>query len=140
MSHQITLEDYLMDRDEQFPEAECLMPNGEDLVRRVNNLLSLMVQDGVRLEVNPSSQTLITSGWRPAYINQCTPGAAPKSKHISMQACDLYDPHGELDEWCLSNQEALKDCGLWLEHPAATKGWCHLQSLPPRSGRRVFYP
>lgn len=140
MSYQITLEDYLMDLDEQFPEAEALMPNGEDLVRRVNNLLSLMAQDGVKLEVCPVTQTLIASGWRPVYINQCTPGAAPKSNHITMQACDLYDPHGELDEWCLSNQEALKDCGLWLEHPASTKGWCHLQSKPPRSGRRVFYP
>ena len=34
----------------------------------------------------------------------------------------------------------LKDLGLWLEHPAATKGWAHVQTKPPRSGRRVFYP
>jgi hypothetical protein len=34
----------------------------------------------------------------------------------------------------------LRDLALWLEHPASTKGWAHVQLRPPRSGRRVFYP
>lgn len=56
------------------------------------------------------------------------------------QAVDLYDPDGALDDWCLAHPERLAEAGLWQEHPAATKGWLHLQSIPPRSRNRVFYP
>ena len=74
-------------------------------------------------------------------INESTPGAAVRSLHITCQAVDLYDPDGSLDAWLLDNADTvLKDLGLWLEHPAATKGWAHVQTKPPRSGRRVFYP
>jgi hypothetical protein len=45
-----------------------------------------------------------------------------------------------LDDWCLEHPEVLQEIGLWQEHPAATKGWCHLQIVPPRSGKRVFFP
>jgi hypothetical protein len=40
----------------------------------------------------------------------------------------------------MANLAVLEELQLWLEHPDATPGWCHLQILPPRSGRRVFYP
>ena len=48
----------------------------------------------------------------------------------------------DIDEWLLTEdgQRLMADMGLWHEHPAATKGWAHLQTLPPRSGRRTFYP
>jgi len=82
----------------------------------------------------------ITSGWRPKAINAATPGAAPFSRHMTAQAIDLADPHGDLDEWCLDHPEVLERIGLWQEHPSATKSWCHLQIVPPKSGRRVFYP
>ena len=47
---------------------------------------------------------------------------------------------GEIDAWCMDHLDFLAEAGLWLEHPSATKGWCHLQQVPPKSGRRVFYP
>lgn len=58
------------------------------------------------------------------------------------QAIDLADPEGLLDDWLMSDTglDAMGAIGLWMEHPAATKGWTHLQSIPPASGRRVFYP
>jgi hypothetical protein len=58
------------------------------------------------------------------------------------QACDLFDPEGDIDDWAMSEpgQKVLTDLGLWLEHPSATKGWRHVQSIPPMSKRRVFYP
>ena len=61
---------------------------------------------------------------------------------MTCEAIDLYDPDGDLDEWLLSDagQRAMADLGLWHEHPSATKGWAHLQTKPPRSGRRTFYP
>lgn len=64
------------------------------------------------------------------------------SRHQTAEALDLADPEGDLDQWLLDNQRLLESCGLWVEHPATTRGHCHLQSVPPKGGsrRRVFYP
>jgi hypothetical protein len=59
---------------------------------------------------------------------------------MTCQACDLYDPEGDIDEWALARPEVLARIGLWQEHPSATKGWAHFQIIPPKSGNRVFYP
>jgi hypothetical protein len=83
---------------------------------------------------------VVTSGWRPPEVNANIPGAAKFSRHMTGQAIDIEDHEGDLDEWCLAHPEVLVTLGLWQEHPAATKGWCHLQTVPPKSGNRVFYP
>lgn len=64
------------------------------------------------------------------------------SRHQTAEAVDVADPEGDLDQWLLDNQRLLESCGLWIEHPATTRGHCHLQSVPPKGGsrRRVFYP
>ena len=139
---QITVIDYYMGRDQTY--ARLLTPdlraNAAQTVERVNLLLQRV--QGVGWDINPRTRTIVSSGWRPPEINAGTKGAALRSKHMLCRAVDLYDPDGELDEWCISPEglRAMEDVGLWLEHPAATKGWCHLQTLPPGSGRRVFYP
>jgi hypothetical protein len=103
--------------------------NGAITVDRANQLLTASAFDfGQR------------SGWRPAATNAVIPNAAVKSKHMTGQAVDIVDDEGELDQWCLDNPETLEQIGLWQEHPSATKGWCHVQIVPPKSGRRVFYP
>jgi hypothetical protein len=58
------------------------------------------------------------------------------------QAIDIYDPDGDLDEWLMTDKglAVLDSIGLWIEHPSCTKGWCHLQTIPPKSNRRVFFP
>jgi hypothetical protein len=58
------------------------------------------------------------------------------------QAIDIYDPDGDLDDWLMTIEglAALEALGLWIEHPSATKSWSHLQTIPPKSRRRVFYP
>jgi hypothetical protein len=106
----------------------------------VNKLIALMAQDGITLESSPLTLTPVSSGWRPVAINAATPGAAARSLHITCEAVDIYDPEGELDDWCMQHTTLLADVGLYLEHPAATKGWCHLQTRAPRSSNRVFYP
>jgi hypothetical protein len=82
----------------------------------------------------------VTSGWRPAAVNMATANAATHSRHMTGEAIDLEDKDGRLDDWCLQNPEVLVQLGLWQEHPTATVGWCHVQTVPPRSGHRVFYP
>lgn len=124
-------DEYWMGRDRLFAAdlTTEIVANAAILVERVHKLLKVFGEDRE-----------ITSGWRPAAVNGNTPGAAAKSKHMTGQAIDLADPDGDLDEWCLENPEVLQEFELWQEHPSATKGWCHLQSVPPKSGKRCFYP
>jgi hypothetical protein len=40
----------------------------------------------------------------------------------------------------MENLDVLAEIGLWLEHPISTPRWCHVQTVPPKSGKRVFTP
>lgn len=140
----ITLAEYWMGRDELYPMA--MTPGIERAARMtvelVNRLLARAELAGVVLHRNARTGTIVASGWRPPAVNGATAGAAPNSKHMTGQACDVYDPDGDLDEWLMTpdGQQALEEIGLWMESPSATKGWAHVQTIPPRSGNRVFYP
>jgi hypothetical protein len=54
------------------------------------------------------------------------------------QAVDIDDDGNTLDAFL--NDKILEMYGLAREHPMATPGWCHLQSVLPPSGHRTFYP
>lgn len=82
---------------------------------------------------------VVSSGYRPAAINASV-GGAKASNHMVCRACDFVDSDRKLSEFCLAHLEVLESCGLWLESPASTPGWVHLQCVPPRSGSRVFRP
>lgn len=141
MTTQITIEDYWMGRDKAYP-AECtdeIRKNAERTVSLVNLLLFHAVNDELVL-IASNKRSLVNSGWRPAAVNAATKGAAKKSNHMLGLACDVSDPTGSLDKWCMANLHELEEIGLWMEHPSATPGWCHLQTVPPGSGRRVFTP
>jgi hypothetical protein len=131
-----------MNRDKlySYELTEEIIENAKSLLARVNKLMFVLANYQVELEVHPKTKSLVSSGWRPPQVNADTRGAAPKSKHMSGLAVDIYDPEGEIDSFCMTNLDKLEKLGLWMEHPSATKGWCHLQSVPPRSGNRVFYP
>jgi hypothetical protein len=63
--------------------------------------------------------------------------------HCLGQAIDINDSDGALDMFCMANSEdggLLEQIGLWLEHPDSTTSWCHVQIVPPGSGKRVFHP
>lgn len=127
----ITIDSYFMGRDKQFPDelTQEIKDNASDLVVKVQKLLSIW-----------GGTTWVSSGWRPAAVNSKVPNAAKKSNHMTGKAVDLVDKQGRLDEWCMANLKVLEDLGLYLEDPAATPTWCHIQSCPPKSGRRVFKP
>lgn len=132
MAAVLTLADYFMGRDAShaaYLSAE-LLNNARAMIQRANGLLKLAgIADGC-----------VNSGWRPHSINAAIPNASPRSRHLTCQAVDLRDADGELDAWCMDNLHALEVLGLWLEHPSATPGWCHVQIVPPGSGKRVFMP
>lgn len=138
----ITIQNYYMGRDLTYGNelTKDKVLNAGTTVQRINALIIAFEAYGITLENSPMSKTPVSSGWRPAKINGITPGAAVRSKHMTCQACDLYDPEGDIDEWALAHPEVLERIGLWQEHPSATKGWAHFQIIPPKSGNRVFYP
>lgn len=81
-----------------------------------------------------------SSGFRPSEVNKKTVGAAKKSKHMTGEAGDLEDKEGKIDYEFLMNPEILMKHGLYQEDPKFTEGWAHTQSVPPKSGKRVFIP
>lgn len=138
----ITINQYYMGRDKTHSHelTAALRSNAVDLVSRVNELLSEFGQRGLTLSISTKSKSLVSSGWRPQAINRNVQGASQRSKHITCQAIDIYDPDDRLDNFCKNNFTLLKSVGLWLEIPSATPGWCHLQSVAPASGHRMFKP
>lgn len=115
----------------------------EDLLARVVALLLVAEAAGVYKNwINPHTGSVISGskdgdgdgGFR-------TPGSktgAPQSAHRDARAVDIYDPLNALDNWL--TDERLEVVDLYREAPAATPGWCHLQSRAPGSGRRTFQP
>lgn len=140
----ITVDDYFMGRRELYPLA--LSPdierNAARTVAVANALLARALGAGIRLETNAKTGSGVNSGWRPPAVNAATKGAATNSKHMLGLAVDVHDPDGKIDAWLMTDagQQALKDVGIWIEHPDATPGWSHWQIVQPGSGRRVFYP
>jgi hypothetical protein len=130
----ITLDQYLRGRG---PISQELETNALALLSKVNNLL-VELEGHVDFDIYPVTNTIVSSGYRTAAVNASTPGAAPKSKHIQCLAIDIYDPDGDIDDYL--TDAILEKYDLYREHPAATKGWCHLQSVPPNSKKRTFYP
>ena len=130
----LTLEDYFgrMSRAEKpTPQVEL---NAGELLRRVNALLVECAH------IPAAHDPVVNSGWRTRGYNATVDGAAVNSRHITGEAIDIADPDGELDEYLFDNPHILAKHELWMEHPLATKSWAHFQSVPPRSGRRHFYP
>lgn len=141
---QVTLQDYWMGRDKLYPLdlSTEIRKNAELTVDLINKLLAKAAQAGVKLPLHPQNKSHFSSGWRPPKVNGATPKAATRSHHIVARAGDIYDPNGALDKWLMTEagQHTLQELGLWMEHPSATPTWAHVQTMPPRSGKRVFYP
>ncbi|WP_293372288.1 hypothetical protein [Nevskia sp.] len=127
----ITLPQYFRGFDAVYPDdytAEVIA-NAVALLARVNALLQ---EAGIA--------RIVTSGWRPLAYNLGVPGASATSLHIVARAIDLGDADRRLKFWLARNQGALERNGLFMETPAATPTWVHLQDSPPASGRRIFSP
>lgn len=132
----ITFEDYFGDKPKNYEQDYTvqIVENACELLRRVNALLERL--DDVYFKYQG-----INSGWRPKTYNDRVPNASKTSKHITAQAVDLSDPRQELSLLLDAHQgDLLVHYDLYMEHQSATPTWCHLQTVAPGSGRRVFRP
>lgn len=116
----------LMGRDKQAPLTPEIEQNLEKLLFSVNEFLKIS-----------GLHAIVSSGYRPGIYNTKA-GGALKSPHMVCMAVDLVDKDSTIDQYCMKNLTILKQCGLYLEHPKWTKGWCHLDIKPRKN--RVFIP
>lgn len=124
----ITREEILMQRDKEFPLTPELENNLKKLLEAVNKFRKAY-----------NKPLFVSSGYRPGAYNKAA-GGAKKSNHMICLAVDFKDKDGEVDKFAKDNLKLLEECGLYLEDPDHTPGWCHLQCSPPKSGKRVFKP
>lgn len=82
----------------------------------------------------------VSSGFRTSAANGAA-GGAKKSLHMQGLACDFEDVDGKLDAALSANPEVLRKYGLFLEDPAATPSWSHVD-MGQRADRpsRIFKP
>lgn len=135
--------DYWMGRDHLYAgELNApIIENARELLGRVNLLLTWAHKDGVWPGTDETTGTPVAGGWRPVAVNDRTRNAAKGSTHKDGRGIDIQDtPDRSFARWCLRNLELLAEVGLWMEDPQWTPDWVHLQSVPPRSGRRVYIP
>jgi len=120
--------------------TEEIKSNIDDLTERCNKLIGLMELAGVVFYKNPSTKSIVSGATLGGFRPKNSSVGASRSNHKIGKAVDIFDPKNEIDEFCMNNLALLEQCGIWIEHPSATEKWSHWQSVPPKSGRRVFYP
>lgn len=144
----ITIEDYFGPRLGNPDATPDMHERAIALLDNVNSMLDaacLPIEDGGAGYLAPTDKDTGTQvsgskggsgdgGFRPHDAKTGGPG----SKHRQAQAVDVYDPEDVLDNWLTDDK--LHRFGLFREHPEDTPGWCHLQTVPPGSGRRTFKP
>lgn len=138
------------------PHTESHQANAADLLRRRNDLRAeWMGATGKTCPIDPDTGTEVSGsrsgagdgGFR---LETATTGRI-LSSHKRGCGVDDYDPGDELDTWLdgfevpMENGQPggntkLAGYGLYREHPGATPGWCHLQSIAPTSGKRTYFP
>ena len=119
-----------MGRDLKYPCSDEIKTNALETIKRTNELKLIY---GIK-------EDIVASGWRPSAVNDATCNAAKGSTHLTGQALDTKDPNRRFAKWCLQNLHELEEIGLWMEDPRWTPTWVHLQTVPPRSGKRVYVP
>ena len=136
----ITMEQYFMGRDSQYPCDASIKVNATILLPKINALLDAYTA------ATDNVVTIVNSGWRPPALNACVANASKTSLHMVGQAVDLHDEDEALDTWLMTpqGQYTMANCGLWHESPKATIRWAHLQDKPFGSfkdgGIRTFNP
>jgi hypothetical protein len=121
-------------KDQILPEE--YKPNMEILLYRLNLLRAVY-----------GRPMTVTSGFRSMEKHIAIYATSHKGKkipmtslHLTCEACDISDPKGQLQNFCVNNVPLLENIGLWCEDFFHTRGWVHFQIRPPKSGKRFFVP
>jgi hypothetical protein len=114
--------------------------NAFGLLAKCSALEAEMIEAGIDFPDSPITKTGVSGEIYGGFRPQSCPIGAPHSNHKEGRAVDRYDPRGEIDAWCMENQDRLRANGIYIEHPSATLHWSHWQSVPPASGHTVFLP
>lgn len=114
-----------------YPTSKEIDANLEELLIKINKIRKaygkpMIVTSGLRSD--EKQKALIAAG----------KSTATKSNHLTGRAVDIADADGKFYDWCKANEKALEDAGLYCEERMG--GWQHLQTVPPRSGKRWFFP
>lgn len=125
----INVNEYLTHHTTMDKVPQDVRTNAALLVSSVNVLLNAAPEE--------CKSYGLRSGYRPPAYNATVPNAAVNSTHMTGNGVDISDNDGILDNWL--TDAILQTFGLYREHPSQTKGWCHLQRVPPRSGNRTYY-
>jgi hypothetical protein len=130
----ISLNDYLQGRHITYAKEyhPSVAENAKMLLEKVNALIS-------ELDI-PDGPILVASGWRPETYNRLI-GGSPHSYHIKGMAIDLVDDEQWISQAIEATPGLLTRYGLWMEDPAHTRTWCHLD-IGTRQDRpvRIFLP
>ncbi len=133
----ISLNDYITSSG-KYPERAKHVELTEEVRKNATILLELVNVLLVDLNVE---NVKVSSGFRPSDVNSKVPGAAKGSLHKVGMAIDLEDAEGSIDELIAKHPEMLDKYGLWLENPASTNGWSHLDNgTRPARKIRIFHP
>lgn len=127
------------------PHSEAHSAFAVGLLEKVNALLGLAEEAGAYVplvdldtgsQISGAKGGAGDGGYR---LSDSTTGAKG-SAHRYAKAVDVYDPDRKLAAWCVANQNELYKLGLYMEDPRFTPVWCHLQTVSPGSGKRVYVP
>lgn len=117
---------------ERIESPECVTGvriHAADLAERVSKLLGC-------LGITTAS---VSSGFRTQAANLDANGAK-LSAHLTGEAVDLEDIGNTLCATINRDPSVLDTFDLFMENSFYTKGWCHIQIRPTKSGRRIFTP
>lgn len=122
----ITVSEILMGRHHEYPPTPEMLDNLSTLLVRVN-----------RLRQAYAKPMFVSSGYRPGHYNKQA-GGAKGSAHLDCSAVDFRDRDGKLKKFLLDNTHLLEEFDLYMEDPARTPTWVHLDIKPRKT--RIFKP
>jgi len=99
-----------------------------------------MLEDGVVFPINPKTGSNVSGTTFGGFRPQSCPQGSPNSSHKEGSGIDRFDPHEDIDNWCMTHQARLKFHEIYIEHPDKTPGWSHWTTRAPGSGNTVFWP
>lgn len=137
-----------IDKSIQHIKMEELNPHNYPTTLIIDANLRILCDKMNEVRNAYGSPMIITSGLRSEAQQQqlISDGKsnAPKSHHLSGEACDIADSDKKLTEWVKNNMPLMEQIGLWFEDFGHTPTWVHFQICQYSSWKpgksRTFIP